>query len=228
MTDEVKCGDCGKVLDESPSLKPSERNPCPYCGSKLRRGTAGVKLVSSPGIQGSFLVAPPLEMLLQQTITIHGERTHQGVIIEAIAIPWLEIIRLLETDPAAAFEIPPRTWEEIIAGSYTRAGFDEVILTPRSGDLGRDVIAVRKGFCTVRVIDQVKAFRKDRPVTANDVRALMGVLAADPGVSKGYVTTTSDFAPKIAEDPGIKPWLPYRLELINGEKLRARLIELAK
>jgi len=47
-------------------------------------------------------------------------------------------------------------WEEIIAGAYKKAGFDEVTLTPRSGDLGRDVIAIKKGLGSVRVIDQVK------------------------------------------------------------------------
>jgi hypothetical protein len=37
-----------------------------------------------------------------------------------------------------------------------KAGFEEVILTPRSGDHGRDVIATKKALGTIRVIDQVK------------------------------------------------------------------------
>jgi restriction system protein len=92
-------------------------------------------------------------------------------------------------------------------------------LTPRSGDYGRDiiaVIAVIKGIGRVRTIDQVKAFKPPHLVTAKDVRALMGVLQGD-GASKGFLTTTSDFAPTLREDPLIKPFLGNRIELINGK-----------
>jgi len=47
------------------------------------------------------------------------------------------------------------------------------------------------------------------------------------GASKGFLTTTSDFAPKIINDPLIIPFIPQRLELINGKKLMIRLQELA-
>jgi restriction system protein len=56
--------------------------------------------------------------------------------------------------------------KEIIAGAYHRSGFDEVILTPRSGDHGRDVIAIKKGIGSIRVIDQVKAYKPGHLVTA--------------------------------------------------------------
>jgi restriction system protein len=102
-----------------------------------------------------------------------------------------------------------------------------VTLTPRSGDYGRDVIAVKKGLGIVRVIDQVKAYTPPHLVTANDVRALLGVLPGD-GASKGFLTTTSDFAPGIKKDPFIVPFIPSRLELINGAKLLARLQQLAE
>jgi restriction system protein len=76
----------------------------------------------------------------------------------------------------------------MVAGAYDRVGFDKVILTPRSGDLRRDVIAIKYGLGTVRVIDQVKAYGPGHLVTADDVRALLGVLDAD-GASKGFLTT---------------------------------------
>lgn len=100
-------------------------------------------------------------------------------------------------------------------------------LTPHSGDLGRDVIAVKRGLGTIRVIDQVKAYKPDHLVKANDVRASAGVLQGD-GASKGFLTTTSDFAPKLGEDPLIIPFIPSRLELINGKMLLKRLEELRK
>jgi restriction system protein len=165
--------------------------------------------------------------LLIRAVVVPGSRTSEGRIIEAVALPWFDIIELIEKDPAVAFQISARKWEEIIAGAYKKAGFDSVTLTPASGDLGRDVIAEKHGMGVVRVIDQVKAYKPSHLVDANDVRALMGILQND-GAAKGFVTTTSDFASKLRNDPLIAPWIPSRLDLINGEQLRKRLIELSK
>jgi restriction system protein len=173
------------------------------------------------------LRAEAAAQLLLQAVVVPGRRTSEGRLIRAVALPWFDIVALLKQNPNAAFEISPEKWEEIIAGAYRRAGFDEVTLTPRSGDYGRDVIAVKKGLGSVRVIDQVKAFKPPHLVTADDVRALVGVLHGD-GASKGFLTTTSDFAPKIKSDPLITPFMPARLELINGTTLLARLDELAR
>ena len=94
------------------------------------------------------------------------------------------------------------------------------------GDLGRDVIAVKKGIGSVRVIDQVKAYAPTHLVPADDVRALMGVIIGDRA-SKGFLSTTSDFAPGIATDRIIQNFIPDRLELINGSMLLTRLEQLA-
>jgi hypothetical protein len=88
--------------------------------------------------------------LLLQTVIVPGARTSEGRLIQAVAIPWYEIIALLQKDPSVAFQISPEKWEEIIAGAYRKAGFDEVTLTPRSGDHGRDVIAIKNGLGSVR------------------------------------------------------------------------------
>jgi restriction system protein len=165
--------------------------------------------------------------LLLQTVIVAGAKTDEGQLIVAVTLPWFEIVALLSRDPSLAYQITARKWEEIIAGAYQRAGFDEVTLTPRSGDLGRDVIAVKRGLGTVRIIDQVKAYGPSHLVTADDVRALLGVLQGDKA-SKGFLTTTSDFAPKLRDDILLKPFMPAQLELINGKMLLARLEELAK
>ena len=161
--------------------------------------------------------------VLLQTVLIPGNATDDGVFIEAVTIPWFEITQIIMKYPDALYRLDPRKWEEMIAGWYKVAGYDEVILTHRSGDLGRDVIAVKKGTLTVRIIDQVKAYAPNRVVLANDVRALLGVLQADQGATKGIVTTTSQFAPKIKDDKFIAPFIPYRLELIDGMELVKRL-----
>ena len=157
-------------------------------------------LYAEPGrfrIEGSpaaFNLMRDAATLLLQAVIVPGAKTSEGLLIQAVALPWLDIIEALKDDPALAFTIDARKWEEIIAGAYSKAGFEEVTLTPRSGDLGRDVIAVKYGLGTVRVIDQVKAYGPNHLVTANDVRALLGVLHGDKA-SKGFLTTTSDFAP---------------------------------
>ena len=73
------------------------------------------------------------------------------------------------------------------------------------------------------MIDEVKADKPGHLVDANDVR--VGVLQGD-GASKGFLTTTSDFAPKLPTDLLLAPYMPSRLELVNGEKLLQRLMEL--
>lgn len=172
-------------------------------------------------------IEEPEPKLTIKTLLRVKETTDEGRLIEAVTIPWFDIIEILTKDPRAAFEFTPDQWEEIIAGAYQQSGFDTVILTPRSGDYGRDVIAIKKGLGEVRIIDQVKAFKPDHLVTANDVRALAGVLQTD-GASKGFLTTTSDFAPRIRTDPLIAPLIPQRLGLIDGHSLIRRLIELRR
>jgi restriction system protein len=151
-------------------------------------------------------------MVVKAELLTFGDKTKEGQLVEAVAIPWFTIIEILRRDERAAYEIDDRTWEQIIAGAYELAGY-KAILTQRSGDGGYDVIATLDGIGSVRILDQVKAYAPDRPVSANDVRAMIGVLTVRPNVSKAVITTTSTFAPRLEEDPGIKALIPYRLEL---------------
>ena len=230
MTKTAICDECGAEFNDDFNSVLKSRKPCPVCGSTNRRISGWLELKESHHDQmsGTVLISAPNTVdLLLQTVVIPGLKTDEGRLIEAVAEPWFEIIALINRDPSIAYQIKPRKWEEIIAGGYERAGFDEVTLTPSSGDFGRDIIAVKYGIGTIRVIDQVKAFKPGHFVTANDVRALLGVLQGDTA-SKGFLTTTSDFAPRLRDDPLIKPHVPARIGLINGEVLFARLNDLAK
>jgi restriction system protein len=180
---------------------------------------------SSPGTSSDS--ARPQPAMLLQAVLERGGRTDEGTVIQSIGPAWLEIVAILKKDPQLAFSLAPERWEEIIAASYDAAGFDEVILTPRSGDKGRDVIAVKRGLFTVRFVDQVKAYAAGHLVTANDARALIGVVSMDAGVSKGILTTTSDFAPRMLEDSLIRPLVPDRLQLFNGKQVVERLSTIA-
>ena len=127
----------------------------------------------------------PLELQKSRDIAslaIHGIiipelKTDEGLLIRSYGTVWLELVRQLRADWSVAHQLKPDQWEEMLAGAFKKAGYDEVTLTPRS---------------------------------------------------KGMVTTTSDFPPLINQDPFIAPFLPTRLELLNGEKLQKWLAELSK
>ncbi len=115
------------------------------------------------------------------------------------------------------FKISWRKLEELIAGAYEREGGSEVILTPRSGDRGRDIIATKAGIGSIRFYDQVKRYKPGRIVKADDGRAMLGVLSRDRHVAKALVTTTSQCAPGVCEE--FKGFMPHRLELKGGAPL---------
>ena len=162
------------------------------------------------------------------TVIIPERKSTEGVLIRSTSAVWEEIVKRLEQDWDEAFSIPDRIWEEIIAGAFVKEGYSEVVLTPRSGDYGRDVIARSKGVGCIKVIGSVKAYDRGKAVRQDDVRALLGVLQAEQDASKAIMTTTSRFAPRLKSDPFIKPYLPYRLELIDGGELQAWLVTLRR
>jgi restriction system protein len=161
-------------------------------------------------------------------LVVPERKTTEGVLIKSASVAWVEVARQLKTDWSLAYRIPSEKWEELIAGAYSRAGFDEVILTPRSGDYGRDVIAIRNGIGCIKIIGSVKAYKPSHLVSYDDVRALAGVLLGEQDASKGIISTTSDFPPRILSDPILAPLMPTRLELMNGAQLQKWLADLLK
>lgn len=153
-------------------------------------------------------------------LIIPRRRVETGTLIRTVSYVWHELALQLSKDWSRAFELPPETLEELVAGAFKKDGFDEVILTPRSGDHGRDIIAVKWGIGSIKILGSVKRYAAARRVRYDEVRALAGVLHGDQSSSKGMLITTSDFPKRIVEDPFIKPLLPTRLELVNGAGLQ--------
>jgi restriction system protein len=157
--------------------------------------------------------------ILLQAVIVPGEKTAEGLLIESVASVWFDIIKLVQREPEAIYEIHWRKWEEIIAGAYTQLGFD-VVLTQPSNDKGRDIIATSKTLGgSVCFFDQVKAYRPGHVVTLEEVSAMLGTLNLYPNTSKGLVTTTSSFAPGVMNNPDLARLMPYRLELKWREPL---------
>jgi restriction system protein len=192
---------------------------------RLRADAALLRHLVDAGVVGHVGTADRVTLLVQGVVRPYA-RTAEGQLVRAVAEPWLHILRALQTRWETAYQIAPHDWERIVAAAFDQAGFEEVTLTPRSGDHGRDVIAVRRGVGTVRILGSVKAYAPGHRVTHDDVRALAGVLSGDPQATKGILATTSDFAPTVRTDPILAPLIPYRVELMDGAALRAWLSEL--
>jgi restriction system protein len=169
------------------------------------------------------------EFLLQTEILHLGDKTSEGNLIRAIALPWFEIVDCIDRSPEFLFQFAqnPRKFEEFIAATYERAGF-EVILTPQRGDLGRDVIATKKGWGSVRFLEQTKAYSPGHLVTHEDVRAMLGTLLTDQRASKALITTTSAFQPGILKSGSeFERFIPHRLELKDGVQTREWVRQIA-
>ena len=171
------------------------------------------------------------ELLLQSAVSIAVQGVSEGTIVRHLAIPFLEIKQEIDRDSRFLFEFAkyPDRFEEFLASCYDKAGFDEVILTPRSGDKGRDVIATMRGQLSIRILDQAKAFSQGHKVGHNDIRAMLHVISNDRSASKGYVTTTSEFASGIIKpDSDYAEYMPTRLQLRDGAALSKWIEELGK
>jgi hypothetical protein len=172
-------------------------------------------------------VGPPDEpgdvVLGARLIVPHG-RTSDGELVRAVALPWFEILGRAARDPHFLKTIHWRQLEELIAGAFKQDGWPEVELTPPSGDQGRDVIATRPGVGSIRVIAQAKRYSA-HPVTLEEVCAVLGALNIH-NASKAMVMTTSVFAPGIARNARINSFMPYKLELMDGESLRHWLLKI--
>jgi restriction system protein len=116
----------------------------------------------------------------------------------------------------------------MVAGAFKNYGFDEVITTPQSGDHGKDIIATKQCIGSIKVLGSVKAYAPGNLVPYDAIRSLIGVVTSDPSASKGIITTTSDFSPRVEQDPSIAPFMPTRLELINGKRLQQMLANLTQ
>ena len=111
---QVWCNNCEAALDEDPALKPEERQPCPVCGATVRRISVSASMTASAEISASAEVIlgdvksiTAISDLLLQAVIVPGNKIDSGRLIEAVAIPWFDIIDLLKKDPSAAYQFLP-------------------------------------------------------------------------------------------------------------------------
>lgn len=121
--------------------------------------------------------------------------------------------RLLKMKPVAFEHLVKRLLEEM--------DYQDVEVTPRSGDGGVDVVAnIELGITSVREVIQAKRHR--RTIPRKDLDALRGSLHRFDAV-RGTIIATSSFSKSTKKDalaPGVAP-----ITLIDGDKLIDLLIE---
>jgi restriction system protein len=201
-----------------------------YQGPFQYAHAAATQLIRNAGvpIESAASTPPVPSLVLPVAISLveRGDKVVEGQLITGVTIAWWAIIKELERNPEFLLHtIGGREVEELIAGAYERDGW-KVILTPRSGDRGRDIIATRSDIAgSLRIIDQAKAYAPHRPVPASDVRELLAVLLTDQNATKAFITTTARFATGVYTDPGLTPHIPNRLELRDGPAVREWLLK---
>ena len=207
----------------------SNRQYAPPSPLRSFRAAAHPASVSVTGFAGDLKVPGQPVVLLQAAIVDARGEAEEGQLIVSVSDVWHRILREIQRDPAflSEFAKQHRSFEEFIAATYDETDeWDEVVLTPRSGDGGRDVIVTKHGVGALRFLEQAKAYSPGHLVTHNDVRAMLGVLGRDLAASKGIITTTSDFEPGALAGPEFAPYMPTRLQVRNGEQLIAWLNEI--
>jgi hypothetical protein len=130
-------------------------------------------------------------------------RLVEGAPVEALSqlhrigfVPLFELDRVLR-HPEAMRHLSAREFEGFIATLVEQLGFEDVVLTPPSGDDGRDILATKR-FAGMPVFFafECKKYAPHRPVGPDIIRALLGtVRGKDTRANKGVLVTTSTFTP---------------------------------
>jgi len=97
--------------------------------------------------------------------------------------------------PESMRALSARDFERFIATLIDRLGFQDVIITPRSGDQGRDVLAtmIMHGIPMLFAFE-CKQYHPSNPVGPEVLRALLGTITHGPTkANKGVLVTTSTF-----------------------------------
>ncbi len=109
-------------------------------------------------------------------------------------LPFRLLSKIL-SNPSDIRNITPRQFEEFIAELLSVLGFKDVILTPRSGDGGKDVIASHsiQGIPLIFYFE-CKKYAEGNKIQLDTMRSLLGTVAHDSRkVNKGILVTTSTF-----------------------------------
>ncbi|NEV64502.1 restriction endonuclease [Thiorhodococcus minor] len=107
----------------------------------------------------------------------------------------IQLFDAIRQSPEVMHGLEPHQFEELIAELLSRLGFEDIVLTPRSGDGGRDVIAtVYTAGVPILMAFECKRYGPDNKIGPETLRTLLGTITHGPTrASKGVLVTTSSF-----------------------------------
>lgn len=139
----------------------------------------GEELIKEKVAKPSNLILPP---------------KHQEKIIRVENIPF-RLIHAILSDPRHMHNLTPRQFEEFIADVVGHLGFSNIILTPISGDGGRDVIASNEiNGIPITFFFECKKYAEGNKIQLDTLRSLLGTVAHHATeANMGVLVTTSTF-----------------------------------
>jgi restriction endonuclease Mrr len=99
------------------------------------------------------------------------------------------------------YRLSPRQFEEFVAEILDGLGFAEILLTPRRGDRGRDIVAVKRveGIPVVFAFE-CKRYSATRKIGVGICRSLLGTISQSASTANvGVLVTTSTFTKGASE-----------------------------
>lgn len=113
-------------------------------------------------------------------------------------------------------EMDPFQFEYLVAELLRKIGYENVIVTKRSGDKGIDLTAnlTVSGLTNVKTVIQVKRYKKGNNISGKYITQLRGSAEVD---QRGLIITTSDFTKDALEESKAQNKMP--VALVNGQKM---------
>lgn len=141
------------------------------------------------------IIEPSPEQIEQiEPETTNLSEPQKTALITVDSLPLKLISKILRA-PHEVRNLSPRQFEEFVAETLNQLGFKDVILTPRSHDGGKDVIASHQiNGIPLSFYFECKKYSEGNKVQLETLRALLGTMAHDARhVNKGVLVTTSTF-----------------------------------
>lgn len=147
-------------------------------------------------IEFGRLVAPTVQVLADTDVAARVALPSEYIsrLVLAEQLPF-RVLQAVLSDPRHLHQLTPRQFEEFVAEIVDGLDFKDVVLTPRSGDGGRDVIASKLVHgIPLTFFFECKKYAEGNKVQLDTLRALLGTVAhhgSDANI--GVLVTTSTF-----------------------------------
>jgi hypothetical protein len=116
--------------------------------------------------------------------------------LETVQFLPIKLFDQILNDPNLMRGMDPREFENLIAELMYKSGFENIIVTPRSNDKGRDILAT-KTVCDIPIMFafECKRYSPENKIKPEIMRALLGTISHhQTRANKGVLVTTSSFS----------------------------------